>query len=36
LPHAEDQLPLVSAKKLRTVWRTKKEILANLESRDQL
>ena len=34
-PHAEDQLPLVSAKKMRPVWRTKKEILANLESRDR-
>ncbi|MBY0505272.1 MAG: penicillin acylase family protein [Bryobacteraceae bacterium] len=35
-PHSEDQLPLVSAKKLRDVWRTKKEVLANLESRDRL
>lgn len=35
-PHADDQLPLVSAKKMRTVWRTRKEVLANLESRDKL
>lgn len=34
-PHAEDQLPLVSAKKLRTAWVSKKEVLANLESRDK-
>jgi acyl-homoserine-lactone acylase len=34
-PHSEDQLPLVSAKKLRTAWRTRKDVLANLESRDK-
>jgi acyl-homoserine-lactone acylase len=34
-PHSEDQLPLVAAKKLRTAWRTRAEVMANLESRDK-
>ncbi|MEO8657226.1 MAG: acylase [Bryobacteraceae bacterium] len=33
-PHATDQLPLLSEKKLRTAWRDRKEIEAHLESRD--
>jgi acyl-homoserine-lactone acylase len=33
-PHAKDQLPLLSEKKLRTAWRDRKEIEAHLESRD--
>ena len=32
-PHAEDQTPLMSRKEMRPVWRTRKEIEANLESR---
>jgi acyl-homoserine-lactone acylase len=32
-PHAEDQIPLMSRKEMRPVWRTRKEIEANLESR---
>ena len=31
--HVDDQLPLFSKKQMRTVWRTKNEIEANLESR---
>jgi len=34
-PHMEDQLPLMSAKKLHPVWREKKEVLAHLENRKQ-
>ncbi len=32
-PHQSDQLPLVARKELRTAWRTRTEVLANLESR---
>lgn len=35
-PHAGDQLKLFSKQELRTVWRTRKEIEANLESREAL
>jgi len=31
-PHQSDQLPLVARKELRTAWRTRAEVLANLES----
>jgi len=31
--HVDDQLPLLSTKQMRPVWRTRKEIEANLESR---
>jgi acyl-homoserine-lactone acylase len=31
--HIEDQLPLASRKEMRPVWRTRKDIEANLESR---
>ena len=31
-PHQGDQLPFVARKELRTAWRTKAEVLANLES----
>jgi acyl-homoserine-lactone acylase len=31
-PHQGDQLPLVARKELRTAWRTRAEVLANLES----
>jgi acyl-homoserine-lactone acylase len=31
--HVEDQLPLMSRKQMRPVWRARKEIVANLESR---
>jgi acyl-homoserine-lactone acylase len=34
-PHATDQLPLLSTKQLRTAWRERKEVEANLESRDE-
>ena len=33
-PHATDQLPLVAKKKMRTVLLTRKDVEANLESRD--
>jgi acyl-homoserine-lactone acylase len=33
--HDVDQLPLLSAKKLRMAWRLKKDVLANLESKDR-
>ena len=33
-PHAEDQLSFLSQKKLRSAWRTRKEVEANLESKD--
>ena len=33
--HLDDQLPLFAAKKLRPVWRTRREVEANLESRDR-
>lgn len=33
--HSDDQLPLVSAKKMRTAWRTRGEVEANLESREK-
>jgi acyl-homoserine-lactone acylase len=33
--HDVDQLPLLSAKKLRTAWRLRKDVEANLESRDR-
>jgi acyl-homoserine-lactone acylase len=33
-PHVEDQLPLMNGKKLHPVWRTRKEIEANLEQRE--
>ena len=33
-PHATDQLPLLSQKKLRPAWRTRKDVEANLESKD--
>ncbi|RUT04330.1 7-beta-(4-carbaxybutanamido)cephalosporanic acid acylase [Dulcicalothrix desertica PCC 7102] len=32
-PHATQQLPMMQEKKLRPVWRTRKEITANLEER---
>ncbi|MFN6477672.1 acylase [Nostoc sp. DedQUE07] len=32
-PHITDQLPLFSRKQLRSVWRTRKEVLAHLEER---
>ncbi len=32
-PHVEDQMRLLSRKEMRPVWRTRKEIEANLESR---
>lgn len=35
-PHAGDQLKLFSKQELRPVWRTRKEIEANLESREAL
>jgi acyl-homoserine-lactone acylase len=31
--HVEDQLPLMSKKQMRPVWRERKEIEANIESR---
>ena len=31
--HIEDQLPLASRKEMRPVWRSRKDIEANLESR---
>jgi acyl-homoserine-lactone acylase len=34
-PHSEDQLPLLSKKQMRTAWRERKDVEANLESRDQ-
>lgn len=34
-PHRTDQLPLFSAKQLKPVWRTRAEILAHLERREQ-
>lgn len=34
-PHRTDQLPLFSAKQLKPVWRTRAEILAHLEMREQ-
>ena len=34
-PHRTDQLELVSAKQLKPVWRTRAEILAHLEMREQ-
>jgi acyl-homoserine-lactone acylase len=34
--HDIDQLPLLSAKKLRTAWRLRKDVEANLESKDKL
>lgn len=33
-PHATDQLPLLSNKQLRPAWRERKDVEANLESRD--
>jgi acyl-homoserine-lactone acylase len=33
-PHAGDQLPLLSEKRMRDAWRTRAEVEANLESRD--
>ncbi len=33
-PHAGDQLPLLAAKRMRDAWRTRREVEANLESRD--
>lgn len=33
-PHAVDQLPLLSRKQLRTAWRERAQVEANLESRD--
>ena len=30
-PHLEDQLPLLAARKLRPVWRDKKDVKAHLE-----
>jgi acyl-homoserine-lactone acylase len=33
-PHAGDQLPLLSAKRMRDAWRTRAQVEANLESRD--
>lgn len=35
-PHIDDQLPLMSEKKLHPVWRERAEIEANLERREQL
>ena len=35
-PHLEDQLPLMVEKKLHPVWRSRKEIEAHLERREQL
>ena len=32
--HSDDQLPLLSRKQLRTAWRERKDVEANLESRD--
>ena len=32
-PHVEDQLPLMAKKQMRPVWRARKEVEANLESR---
>ena len=32
-PHVEDQMRLLSKKEMRPVWRTRKEVEANLESR---
>jgi len=34
-PHAEDQLPLLSKKQMRTAWRERKDVEANLEGRDE-
>lgn len=34
-PHIEDQLPFMTRKELRPVWRDRKSIEANLESRDR-
>ncbi len=34
-PHADDQLPFLSRKQLRTAWRERKDVEANLESRDK-
>jgi acyl-homoserine-lactone acylase len=31
-PHQTDQLPLVARKELRTAWRTRADVMANLES----
>lgn len=33
-PHAGDQLPLLAAKRMRDAWRTRRDVEANLESRD--
>lgn len=35
-PHAGDQLALLAKKQLRTAWRTREEILAHLERREEL
>ena len=32
-PHRIDQLPYLSRKELRTAWRTRKDVEANLESK---
>ena len=32
-PHVEDQVPLASRKEMRPMWRDRKDIEANLESR---
>jgi acyl-homoserine-lactone acylase len=34
-PHVEDQLDWMAAKKMRPVWRTRKEVEPNVESRDR-
>ena len=34
-PHAEDQLPFLSKKQMRTAWRERKDVEANLESKDE-
>ena len=35
-PHRVDQLPLASRKELRPVWRTRADIEAHLERREQV
>jgi acyl-homoserine-lactone acylase len=35
-PHIEDQLPLMTRKELHPVWRTRKDIEANLSRRETL
>lgn len=35
-PHVEDQLPLMAAKRLHPVWRTRSELAPNLERRETL